>query len=165
VLEKKATIQAGMENAQTQAAATLGKATDLDKLTKANYEAMLEAGDPPTASTRAKAAKEAADQLGKYPGSARAEAATTKAMAPEVETALMRNKDYQKAMKDGRYDDAANIRTQIVNSIKPADKKEAPAPAPQQSAAPIKVTTEAQFAKLRPGTTFIAPDGSTRIKQ
>jgi hypothetical protein len=165
VAEKEAQIQAGIKQAQIQASATLGKATDLDKLTKANFEAMLEAGEPNSAATRAKAAKEAADQLGKYPGSARAEAATTKAIAPEVENALLQNKAYRKAMSTGNYEEAAAIRAKVVNSIKPAESKGDSTPAPQQSAAPIKVTTEAQFAKLRPGTTFIAPDGSTRIKQ
>jgi hypothetical protein len=128
VTEKQAQIEAGLEQARTQAAATLGKATDLDKQTRINYEAMIEAGKPANKATMAAAAKSAADQLGKFAGSDRAEVAANKAMAPELESALMRNKDYQKAMKENRYDDAANIRAQIVSSIKPADKKDNAAP-------------------------------------
>ena len=35
---------------------------------------------------------------------------------------------------------------------------------PAQQSAPIKVTSKEQFAKLPSGTTFVAPDGSVRIK-
>jgi len=35
---------------------------------------------------------------------------------------------------------------------------------PTQQAAPVKVTSKEQFAKLPSGTTFVAPDGSVRIK-
>ena len=176
VLEKKAAIEAGRENAQTQAAATMAgvnKPTDLDKQAQAVYEAKV-TKDPSIAidavkkaEAMAQARATAADQLGRYPGSARAEAATTKAMAPELENALLQSKAYRKAMNAGNYEEAAAIREQIVSSMKPADKKDntAPAVAPQAAATAIKVTTEAQFAKLKPGTTFIAPDGSTRIKQ
>jgi hypothetical protein len=40
-----------------------------------------------------------------------------------------------------------------------------PAPnAPAQQTTPIKVTSQEQFAKLPSGTTFVAPDGSVRVK-
>ena len=45
----------------------------------------------------------------------------------------------------------------------PGATQQAPA-AQQQQAAPIKVTSQEQFNKLPSGTTFVAPDGSTRIK-
>jgi hypothetical protein len=133
VLGKKAQIEAGVENAKTQAAATLGKKTDLERLTEAQYAALIESGKPANAATRAAAAATAADQLGRYPGSARAEAAGAKAIAPEVENALLQSKPYRKAMQAGDYEGAAAIRAQIVNSIKPADKG-GPAPAPAKQA-------------------------------
>lgn len=63
----------------------------------------------------------------------------------------------------------AEIRNNLIEEYK-ATKTEltgkAPAggaPAAQQSA-PVKVTSKEQFAKLPSGTTFVAPDGSVRIK-
>jgi hypothetical protein len=63
----------------------------------------------------------------------------------------------------------AEIRNNLIEEYK-ATKTEltgkAPAggaPSAQQSA-PVKVTSKEQFAKLPSGTTFVAPDGSVRIK-
>jgi hypothetical protein len=137
VAEKQAQIEGGLEQARVGASATLGRQTDLDKLTKVNYEAMLEAGKPANKATLAAAANAATDQLGKFPGSARAEAAGAKAIAPEVESALMQSKPYRKAMQEQRYEDAAAIRAQIVGAIKPADNKGGPAPVQQ---APVQPT-------------------------
>jgi hypothetical protein len=163
VLGKKATIEAGVENAKTQAAATMAgvnKPTDLDKQAQALYEAKV-AKDPAIATSAirkaevmAEARSIAADQLGRYPGSARAEVAATKAMAPELETALMRSKPYNKAMNAGNYEEAAAIRAQIVSSMKPADKKEGPAPAqpaPAATKGPDLNTFMAAARKANPG--------------
>jgi hypothetical protein len=147
VAEKEAQIQAGIKQAQIGAAATMAgvnKPTDLDKQAQALYEARV-AKDPSIATSAvrkaevmAEARSTAADQLGRYPGSARAEAAATKAMAPELETALMRSKPYNKAMNAGDYEGAAAIREQIISSMKPAAKeKGGPAPAQQ---APVQPT-------------------------
>ena len=46
----------------------------------------------------------------------------------------------------------------------PTQQQQAPPAAQQQQTAPIKVTSQEQFNKLPSGTTFVAPDGSTRIK-
>jgi hypothetical protein len=146
VAEKEAQIRAGIKQAEIGAAATMAgvnKPTDLDKQAQALYEAKV-AKDPSIATSAirkaeamAEARSTAADQLGRYPGSARAEAAATKAMAPELETALLRSKPYNKAMNAGDYEGAAAIREQIVNSMKPAAKeKGGPAPAQQTPTQP-----------------------------
>jgi hypothetical protein len=77
IAEKQATIQAGIDNSKRQAAASAAahQNTDFKQLANSIYAAKVEAGAPATAATRAAANKEAADQWGKYPGSARAESA------------------------------------------------------------------------------------------
>jgi hypothetical protein len=69
--EKLATIEGGLEQARIHTAASQN--TDFKTLANSLYQAKVEAGAPETAATRAAANKEAADQWGKYPGSARAE--------------------------------------------------------------------------------------------
>jgi hypothetical protein len=133
---------------------------------------------PDNAATRAAAATKAADQLGKYPGSDRAAAAAGKdrlKVAESVDMMLMkpgvekqRYRDLVAADKAKGTSTAAEYRRSLIDQemgITPSGAKDGPAAAPQAAATPIKVTTEAQFAKLKPGTTFIAPDGSTRTKQ
>jgi hypothetical protein len=182
VLEKKATIEGGIKQAEIGAAATLGKKTDLERLTESQYAALIEAGAPNNAATRATAAAKAADLIGRYPGSERAAAAANKdrlKVAEAVDMMLMkpgvekqRYRELQAADKVGGTNQAAEYRRSLIDSemgVTPSAEKGGPAPTqqPQQTSAsaPIKVTTEAQFAKLKPGTTFIAPDGSVRIKQ
>ena len=46
----------------------------------------------------------------------------------------------------------------------PGATQQAPAAQQQQQTTPIKVTSQEQFNKLPSRTTFVAPDGSVRIK-
>jgi hypothetical protein len=62
----------------------------------------------------------------------------------------------------------AEIRNNLIEEYKATKteltgKPAGGAPSAQQSA-PVKVTSKEQFAKLPSGTTFVAPDGSVRIK-
>lgn len=135
ITEKQATIQAGIENSKRQAAASMAgvnKPTDLDKQAQALYEAKV-AKDPSIATDPVKRAEAmataratAADQLGRYPGSVRAEAATnaaeTKAESAELKAALEVNRPYIMAMQKQDYAEAARIRDQVaavISSKKP----------------------------------------------
>ena len=87
-----------------------------------------------------------------------------------VDKALEINVPYMKAMKKGDFAEMSRIRqgvaTELSNTAPAAAPAAAPAPAAPQAAAPapVKVTSQEQFAKLPKGTTFVAPDGSIRIK-
>jgi len=170
VLEKKATIQAGMENAQTQAAATLGKKTDLERLIEAQHAKLLESGEPNNAATKALASERGANLYGKMAGSARVDiaGATAREKAAEaVDTLKFQDQVWKDAKKNKDTEGMRAREQQLINDRMNKAPESQSAPVQQQTSAatPIKVTTEAQFAKLKPGTTFIAPDGSTRIKQ
>ena len=134
IAEKQATIQAGIENSKRQAAASMAgvnKPTDLDKQAQAVFDAKVAkdqsiATDPvKRAEAMAQARATAADQLGRYPGSVRAEATTaaaeTKAENAELKAALEVNGPYIKAMQKGDYAEAARIRDSIAAVI--ASKK------------------------------------------
>lgn len=134
IAEKQATIQAGIDNSKRQAAASMAsvnKPTDLDKQAQALFDAKV-AKDPSIATdpvkraeTMATARATAADQLGRYPGSARAEATTaaaeTKAESAELKEALSVNRPYLKAMQDNDFETAARIREQVAAVV--ASKK------------------------------------------
>jgi hypothetical protein len=84
----------------------------------------------------AQARATAADQLGRYPGSVRAEAATnaaeTKAESAELKAALEVNRPYIMAMQKQDYAEAARIRDQVaavIASKKPQGGKPSEAPA------------------------------------
>lgn len=182
-LEKVSTIQASVDNNIRQANAQMAganKPTDLDKQASSIYASMVTADksieqDPATkALAMAEARKQAADQLGRYPGSARAEAAENKDRVKAAsDVAIMKKADKQWKAANAAGDQAAmdarvlQMIDESMGKVGGGAQKGGPAPAvaPQAAATAIKVTTEAQFAKLKPGTTFIAPDGSTRIKQ
>jgi len=51
--------------------------------------------------------------------------------------------------------------TQMAGSVKPAIAE----PVAPAAGAPVKITDDAGYAALPPGTTYIAPDGSTRTKK
>jgi hypothetical protein len=152
ITEKQATIQAGIENSKRQAAASMAgvnKPTDLDKQAQALFDARV-AKDPSIATdpvkraeTMAQARATAADQLGRYPGSVRAEAATNaaeaKAESAELKAALEVNGPYIKAMQKGDYAEAARIRDQVaavISSKKPQGGKPTETPTQQTPAAP-----------------------------
>ena len=169
IAEKQAQIEGGIKQAQIGASATLGKKTDLERLTDAQHAALLEAGEPNNAATKALATQRAANLYGKMAGTTRAdmaEATVREKAAAAVDTLKYQDPVWKEAKK-GKDTEAMRAREQqmINDRMNKAPEGGGPAAAPQQSTAPIKVTTEAQFAKLAPGTTFIAPDGSTRIKQ
>lgn len=149
VVEKQASIQASVENAKRQAEATMAgvnKPTDLDKQAQTLYNARV-AKDPSIAVNPVKKAEAlaevratAADQLGRYPGSARVEAAQTKAESTAVDKALEFNRPYLLAMQRGDWEAAGRIREQVaavVASQKPkGEGKPAEAPTQQTPAAP-----------------------------
>lgn len=171
VAEKQATIQAGIENSQRQAAASMAgvnKPTDLDKQAQAIYEAKV-AKDPSIATNPVKKAEAmaeargtAADQLGRYPGSARAEAATTAAEAKTtaaanaaLDKALEGNRPYIVAMQKGDYEEAARIRAQVAGVLASQKPKAEGAPAPA-AAQGVSVTAG--------GKTYTFPDQASADK-
>jgi hypothetical protein len=165
VEKAKLTAATNIKHALISKEATLAahQNTDFKSLQQDLYRAAVEGGAPANAATMSKAGKEAADAMGRYPGSARIEAAEEKTIAPQVELALMQRKDYQKALKAGDMAEASRIRNEVLGAFKPQKATAAPQAAPTQGA-PIKVTSPDQFAKLPSGTTFVAPDGSVRVK-
>lgn len=148
---------------------TAAKETDLARQTRIRYESLIEQGKPANKQTMAEAAAMAASDVGRYPGEAKAAAAASERDAKfeaRVDKALESNVPYLKAVQKGKAEEAARIRQMVAEELRNASPQAAPATAaPQAStAAPIKVTSPEQFAKLPSGTTFVAPDGSIRIK-
>jgi hypothetical protein len=185
VLEKKAAIEAGTENAKIQAAATMAgvnKPSDLDKQANSIYASMVAADpsiekDPATkAQAMATARKQGAGEIGRYASEDRLAAQENKDRTKVAsEVAIMKKADKQwkaaNAAGDQAAMDAAVLRMidEGMGKVGGAPKGGAqanPQAAPQTNAqpAPIKVTSQAQLAKLPSGTTFIAPDGSVRVK-
>jgi len=157
-----------------QAAATMAsvmKPTDLDKQTKIRYAAALEAGEPPNAATMSKAAQQAASDLGRYPGEARAGAAEAKLdqsarekATKAIDDKLLMDKTYRDLVKKDAPA-AERYRTDMITreTARLMGGAGAPAAAPAANAA-VKISSKAEFDKLPKGTSFIAPDGTTRIK-
>jgi len=85
-------------------------------------------------------------------------------------------KEYKKIQKEGTLEQVTAFEEKLFNKYLGMHTGDTPQPAPnapaqaapnapaQQQAAPIKVTSQEQFAKLPSGTTFVAPDGSVRVK-
>jgi hypothetical protein len=118
-----------------------------------------------------KAAQQAASDLGRYPGEARAEAAGAKLdqgarekATKTVDDGIMLDEAYRKLRKT---DPAAaeKYRTDKIfrETARLMGGAGAPAAAPAANAA-VKISSKAEFDKLPKGTSFIAPDGTTRIK-
>lgn len=171
VAEKQATIQAGIENSKRQAAASMAsvnKPTDLDKQAQAIYEAKV-AKDPSIATNPVKKAEAmsesratAADQLGRYPGSVRADAAaaaaeakTTTAANAALDKALEGNRPYIVAMQKGDYEEAARIRAQVAGVLASQKPKGEGAPA-LAAAQGVSVTAG--------GKTYTFPDQASADK-
>ena len=163
VTEKQASIQAGIDNSKRQAAASLASAnklTDLDKQVQAVFDAKV-ARDPSIATNpvkRAEAMAEsravAADQLGRFPGSARVEAAQTKAESAALDKALETNAPYIKALQKGNFEEATRIREQVAAVIagqKPKGEAKAPPAAQQNAQTPDLNTWMAAARKANPG--------------
>jgi hypothetical protein len=170
VKEKIAQLETTIRGQDVQAAtsaASAAKPTDLDKQTKIRYAAALEAGEPPNAATMSKAAQQAASDLGRYPGEARATAAEVKLdqgvrekATKAVDDGIMMDKKYRDLQKTDpvaaekhRADKIARETARLMGG--------AGAPA---AGAPVRISSKAEFDKLPKGTSFIAPDGTTRIK-
>jgi len=105
IAQLETTIRGQDVQAATSAAAS-AKPTDLDKQTKIRYAAALEAGEPPNAATMSKAAQQAASDLGRYPGEARAEAAGAKLdqaarekATKAIDDKLLMDKEYRRLQK------------------------------------------------------------------
>jgi hypothetical protein len=82
-------------------------------------------------------------------------------------------KEYNKLKKERTADQIKAFEDQLFNKYlnmysegtpQPTQGQPAPNAQQQQQATPVKVTSQEQFAKLPSGTTFVAPDGSVRIK-
>lgn len=146
VLEKKATIEGGLEQARIQASATLGKKTDLERLTDAQYAKMIEAGEPANAATKALASERAANLYGKLAGSARVDIADTTAREKAAEAVNLTKREDPVWKEAKKNKDAEGMRVreqQLINERmnKKPEGQGGPAPAQQQpqiSAPPSK---------------------------
>lgn len=83
-------------------------------------------------------------------------------------------KEYMELQKKGTPEQVKEFKDRLFNQFfimhsgeaapAPGATQQAPAAQQQQQTTPIKVTSQEQFNKLPSGTTFVAPDGSVRIK-
>lgn len=157
VLEKKGVIEGGIKQEEIRAAASAAghENTDFKSLANSIYAAKVESGMPQNANTRALANKEAADQWGKLPGSARAEAAAGKdriKVAESVDMMLMkpgvekqRYRELVAADKAGGTNKAAEYRRSLIDAemgATPGAGQNTPAPAQPAPARPT----------IKPGT-------------
>jgi hypothetical protein len=114
---------------------------------------------------------------GRYPGESKAadaRATLYDKISDNVDDRLVTDGTYrklQKADKKTGGTTADQYREQLIAAAMDKARSDnagaqgQPAPAAQQQqATPVKVTSQEQFAKLPSGTTFVAPDGSVRIK-
>jgi len=143
--EKEATVLGGIKQAQIGASATLGKKTDLERLTDAQYAKMLEAGEPANATTKALASERAANLYGKMAGSTRAEIADTTARekaAAAVDTLKFQDPVWKEAKKNKDPEGMRAREQQLINDrMKKPEGQGGPAPTqqqPQVSAPPTK---------------------------
>lgn len=129
----------GIQQANIHAAATreaAARPTDLDKQTQRVYAALLESGEPANAKTMAKAAQQAASDIGRYPGEARIEAGDVKnrlAAAEKVEIAKLQDPAWREAKKNK---DTAAMKARETEMINGMMGKTSAAPAPAPSVAP-----------------------------
>jgi hypothetical protein len=129
VAEKQATIAGGIRQAEIGASATLGKKTDLDKLTEAQHAALLEAKYPDNAATRRLASERAASIYGKMAGSTRAEIADLGARekaAAAVDTAKFQDPVWREAKKNKDAEGMRAREEELINS-RMGKKSEGPA--------------------------------------
>lgn len=147
--EKEASVLGGIKQSEIGAAATLGKKTDLERLTDAQYDALVEAGAPKNAATRAEAGARATNMYGKLTGTARAEMAAGKdrvKVAESVDMMLMkpgvekqRYRELQAADKAAGTNTAAAYRRSLIDAemgVTPGADKGGPAPTQQAPAQP-----------------------------
>ena len=132
------------------------------------------------AEVNARATKEFLNLSSRVPGSERMALEQDKLRVKALEKAeeawdkavpLKGDKDLAKRYKDLQKADPPRaeqlkndfILNHMTMGAQSAASQGAPQPAPQ-TAAPVKITSQEEFAKLPKGTTFVAPDGSVRIK-
>jgi hypothetical protein len=170
-LGKEASIEAAKISAgasERAARISASKETDLARQTRIRYDSLIEQGKPANKQTMAEAAAMAASDVGRYPGEAKAAAVAGERDAKfeaRVDKALELNVPYLKAVQKGNSEEAARIRQTVTDELRKSSSQAASEPqAAPAASGPIKVTSQEQFAKLPSGTTFVAPDGSIRIK-
>jgi hypothetical protein len=158
VVEKQAQIAGGLEQARVQAAATMGKKTDLERLTEAQYNKMIESGEPANAATKAIASERAANLYGKMAGSTRADiaGATAREKAAEaVDMLKFQDPTWKEAKKNKDPDGMRAREQQLINERmnKAPEDKGGPAPAKQTPATkgPDLNTFMAAARKANPG--------------
>jgi hypothetical protein len=167
------TTAAGERNAKL---AAFKPSTQMEGVAIKAAEIKRQFPDMPEAQVRDKALQAYLSESGKYPSTDRAADARAtfyEKISGNVDARLLMDKKYrelQKADKKTGGTTADQYREQLIAvemDKARSDKAGAqgqPAPAQQQQATPVKVTSQEQFAKLPSGTTFVAPDGSVRIK-
>ena len=170
VTEKQAAIAEGIENSKRQAAASMSaanKPSDLDKQANALYNAAVAKNPEITqseaskAQAMAEARAQAAGQLGRLTPDVRQQMQAEKEGAPGVDMALMRNKDYQKALKAGDYETAGRIKAQVTAALLPQSQGNQPRPAPQANQQPPAQPT-IQAGTVMQGYRFKGGDPSNR---
>ena len=177
VKERVAQLSGGLAQAELSgesqvraAGISANKPTDLARQTDIVYQGMLEAGAPANKQTMAKAAAQAASDLGRYPGEARERAAANvrdDKFEVRVDKALENNVPYMKAMQKGNSEEAARIRQTVAAELRGSAPQEAPAqgaPTPAPARGAPQRLSQAQFNAAPSGTVFVAPDGSLRTK-
>jgi len=188
VKERVAQLSGGLAQAELSgeyglraANVSASKPTDLARQTEIVYQGMLEAGAPANKQTMAKAAAQAASDIGRYSGADRAAAAQAGVNQKSVKEAkeawansVLTDKTLRKQYETLRKEDPTRAEAfrddwieREMSIGKPAPQGASTQGAPQkapQAAAPVKITSQEEFAKLPKGTTFVAPDGSVRIK-
>jgi hypothetical protein len=173
--EKTATLLAGLEQTGMQTGATLA-AAKLNRDAGATADRQIAAlaaeikeknPNLSPAEINARATKDYLNLSGRFSGAEKldlARDAENVKFQARVDKALETNMPYLKAVQKGNTAEAARIRQGVTAELSNTAPAAAPA-APQAAAtAPVKVTSQEQFAKLPKGTTFVAPDGSIRIK-
>jgi hypothetical protein len=144
IAEKQAQIEGGIKQAQIGASATLGKKTDLERLTDAQHAALLEAGEPNNAATKALATQRAANLYGKMAGTTRAdmaEATVREKAAAAVDTLKYQDPVWKEAKK-GKDTEAMRAREQQMINDRMNKAPEGGGPAPTQKA-PAQPTIKA----------------------
>lgn len=120
---KAAQVQGGLEQARINAAAqrdAAARPTDLDKQTQRNYAALLETGAPANAQTMAKAAQQAASDLGRYPGDVRAGAGEMDRRlkaAEQIATAKLQDPAWREAKKNKDQEGMRIRENEMINEL------------------------------------------------
>jgi len=171
---KIAQTQATIRGQDVQASATAGKKTFEQEAVEAKLNAAL-AADPSIAKDPAKLAAAKTKAYSDTAKETRAAASIPEKLQSAADIAggklsaaqeealnkeLAGNGPYLKAINKGKYEEAARIREQVRAVI---TRQDGQAAAPAASSA-VRISSKAEFDKLPKGTSFIAPDGTTRIK-